>query len=52
MKLQGSAIDAGPPIVLSFQLFEGEKSFELPAVHLAAGGEFRIRRHCEAGVQW
>ena len=24
--------------------FEGEKSFESPVVHLAAGGEFRISR--------
>ena len=39
----GAAIDAPPPFVLSFQLFEGEKSFESPAVHLTAGGEFRIR---------
>ena len=38
----GAAIDAPPPFVLSFQLFEGEKSFESPVVHLAAGGEFRI----------
>ena len=33
-----AAIDALPPFVLSFQLFEGETSFESPAVHLAAGG--------------
>ena len=39
----GLAIDAPPPFVLSFQLFEGETSFESPAVHLAAGGEFRIK---------
>ena len=31
----GTAIDAPPPFVLSFQLFEGETSFESPAVHLA-----------------
>ena len=28
--LAGAAIDAPPPFVLSFQLFEGEKSFESP----------------------
>ena len=38
-----AAIDAQPPFVLSLQLFEGETSFESPAVHLAAGGEFRIK---------
>ena len=38
-----AAIDAPPQIVVSFQLFEGETSFESPAVQLAAGGEFRIR---------
>ena len=26
----GAAIDAPPPFVLSFQLFEGEKTFESP----------------------
>ena len=30
--------------MLSFELFEGETSFESPVVHLAAGGEFRISR--------
>ena len=39
----GAAIDAPATIVVSFQLFEGETSFESPAVHLAAGGEFRIK---------
>ena len=39
-----AAIDAPPPFVLSFQLFEGETSFESPVVQLAAGGEFRISR--------
>ena len=38
-----AAIDAPSPFLLSFQLFEGEKSFESPAAHLTAGGEFRIR---------
>ena len=38
-----AAIDATTMFLLSSQLFEGEKSFESPAVHLTAGGEFRIR---------
>ena len=38
-----AAIDAPSLFVLSFRLFEGETSFESPAVHLAAGGEFRIK---------
>lgn len=37
-----AAIDAPLPFLLSFQLFEGEKSFESPVVHLAAGGNLRI----------
>ena len=39
----GAAIDAPATIVVSFQLFEGAKAFESPAVHLAASGEFRIK---------
>lgn len=33
-----AAIDAPLSFLLSFQLFEGEKSFESPVVHLTAGG--------------
>ena len=34
----GAAVDTPLPIVVSFQLFEGEKSVGSPAVHLTAGG--------------